>query len=170
MEPKSLDLNRLVEKTLILNSNLLKINGIRVDKQLDPQLAEIMGSEDQLQQVLMNLISNGAEAMEGTHGGTLTVETQNAPDGRGIIVRIRDAGVGIPRENLGKLFEPFFTTKKSGKGVGLGLSVVYGIIQEHGGTIQVTSEPHNGSVFQVELPTDRTNQSTQRQGGSNGRG
>lgn len=170
MEPKRLDLNRLVEKTLILNGNLLKINGIRVDKQLDPQLAEIMGSEDQLQQVLMNLISNGAEAMEGTHGGTLTVETQNAPDGRGIIVRIRDTGVGIPRENLGKLFEPFFTTKKSGKGVGLGLSVVYGIIQEHGGTIQVTSEPHNGSVFQVELPTDRPNQSTQQQGGSNGRG
>jgi PAS domain S-box-containing protein len=169
MEVKSLDLNRLVEKTLILNANLLKIHGIHVDKRLEPKLASVVGSEDQLQQVLMNLVSNAAEAMDHTGNGTLTVETQNGPDGRSVSFQIADTGVGIPKENLGKLFEPFFTTKKKGKGVGLGLSVAYGIVQEHGGTIQVTSEPDKGSVFHVEIPVGGSSQLNQPQGGTHGR-
>jgi signal transduction histidine kinase len=170
VEPKSLDLNRLVEKTLVLNANLLKINGIRVEKHLDPDLTEIMGSEDQLQQVIMNLVSNAAEAMDTSKEGNLSITTQNATDKRGVVLTVADTGVGIPKENLGKLFEPFFTTKKKGKGVGLGLSVAYGIVQEHGGIITVSSERNKGSVFRVELPVDRESPPTPQQGGLDERG
>jgi len=101
----------------------------------------------------MNLISNAAEALESRQGDRiLTIETQYFPQKGSIAVSFRDTGVGIPPENLSKLFEPFFSTKKKGKGVGLGLSVAYGIIQEHGGSIQVQSEEGKWTTFSIELP------------------
>ena len=155
MEMRSLSLNQLLEKTLLLNSNLLKISGVKVEKWFDPNLPFLVGSEDQLQQVFMNIISNAAEAMEANGSGVLTVETKHSVRDSIVIVRIRDTGAGIPRENLPKLFEPFFTTKKKGKGVGLGLSVAYGIVQEHGGAIEVTSKVGKGTTFEVEFPLKR---------------
>ncbi|HDM10354.1 MAG TPA: GHKL domain-containing protein, partial [Desulfobacteraceae bacterium] len=152
LELKHVDMNRLVERTLLLNANLLKINRVRLKKLQDPDLPEIMASEDQLQQVLMNLISNAAEAMESTDGGTLTVETRHLKKDKAIMVSFSDTGPGIPQKNISKLFEPFFTTKKKGKGVGLGLSVAYGIVEEHGGTIKVESSPGGGATFRVVLP------------------
>ena len=113
-----------------MNSNLLKINGIRVEKDLDQDLPDIMGSEDQLQQVFMNLISNAVEAMDSSEEDVLRVETEHSLKNDSIVARVRDTGMGISRENRAELFEPFFTTKKRGKGVGLGLSVGYGIIEE----------------------------------------
>lgn len=154
MELGRVHLNRLVEETLILNSNLLKINGIRVKKNLDPDLPEITGSRDQLQQVFMNFISNAAEAMESGQGGLLTIETGLVLRNNTICITFTDTGVGIPRENIQKLFEPFFTTKK-GKGVGLGLSVAYGIVQDHGGSIEVRSQMGRGTTFRIELPLKR---------------
>ena len=142
----------MIEKTLFLNSNLLKINGIIVEKQLDPNLPQFFGEEDQLQQVFMNLISNAVEAMEELGGGVLNIKTEHPIKSGKIIVSFKDFGVGIPSENLSKLFEPFFTTKKKGKGVGLGLSVAYGIIQEHGGSIKVKSEQGKGATFTIEIP------------------
>jgi signal transduction histidine kinase len=90
--------------------------------------------------------------MEETGGGELSVETKRCKDDDRILVSFRDTGVGIPEENLSRLFEPFFTTKKKGKGVGLGLSVAYGIIEEHGGTIHVVSEVGGGTAFEVKFP------------------
>jgi PAS domain S-box-containing protein len=152
MEPRRLDINRLIEQTLLLNSNLLKICGVKVEKELDPSLPELVGSEDQLQQVFMNLVSNAAEAMEASGGGILKVTSKLLTSEDKIQINVSDTGPGIAYVNISKLFEPFFTTKKKGKGVGLGLSVAYGIIQEHGGSIFVRSALGNGATFQVRLP------------------
>ena len=151
MELRRIDLNRLIEHTLFLNSNLLKIDGIKVETNLDPTLPDMIGSEDQLQQVFMNLISNAAEAMEAK-GGLLRIETRHLLGEGKLLVDFNDTGIGIPEENLLKLFEPFFTTKKKGKGVGLGLSVAYGIVQEHGGSIYAESKVGEGTIFHVRLP------------------
>ena len=153
MEFGTVHLNQLIEKTLFLNANLLKLHSIKVEENLDPDLPPLMGSEDRLQQVFMNLISNAAEAVEAGHGERrLSIVTKHLREKESVSVSFADTGVGIPQENLSKLFEPFFSTKKKGKGVGLGLSVAYGIIQEHGGSIQVQSEEGRGTTFTVELP------------------
>ncbi|MGD9302276.1 MAG: ATP-binding protein [Desulfobacterales bacterium] len=152
MEPKRVSLNRLIEQTLFLNSNLLKIDGVKVENKLDPDIPDLLGSEDQLQQVFMNLVSNATEAMETTGGGVLSIEASHVLSEDSLQINLKDTGPGIPQENIPKLFEPFFTTKKKGKGVGLGLSVAYGIIQEHGGSIYVKSELGEGTTFQVTLP------------------
>ncbi len=149
------NLNRVIEKTLFLNANLLKINRIKVKTNLDQNLPDVLGSEDQFQQITMNLISNAAEAMEAS-GGTLNIATVHSLKQNSVVICIQDSGVGISRENQKRLFEPFFTTKRKGKGVGLGLSVVYGIIEEYGGSIAVASEVGTGTTFKVEVPLGRT--------------
>jgi signal transduction histidine kinase len=156
MEMRSLNINKLIEKTLLLSSNLLKINGVKVEKRLDPNLPDLVGSEDQLQQVFMNFISNAAEVMETNGGGLLSIKTKHSLQDGKIIIIFRDTGAGIPSENLSRLFEPFFTTKRKGKGVGLGLSVAYGIVQEHGGAIDVKSKVGKGTTFKIEFPMNRT--------------
>jgi PAS domain S-box-containing protein len=153
MEFGRVRLNQLIDKTLFLNANLLKLHSVKVEENLDPALPELTGSEDQLQQVFMNLVSNAAEALEASRGErVLRIQTRHLPEKECVSVSFADTGVGIPKENLPKLFEPFFSTKKKGKGVGLGLSVAYGIIQEHGGSIQVQSEAGKGTTFSIELP------------------
>ena len=104
----------------------------------------------------MNLVSNAAEAMEADGGGVLTIQTSHNLSEDLLQVDFKDTGPGIPEENISKLFEPFFTTKKKGKGVGLGLSVAYGIVQEHGGSIHVKSEVGQGASFHVKLPLKST--------------
>jgi len=157
IELKRIDLNRLLDKTLMINQNLLKINQVTVNKSLSPDMPMILGSEDQLQQVFMNLISNAVEAMEGGKGGVLQIETRRLPEDAQVMITFEDAGIGIPPENIPRLFEPFFTTKKKGKGVGLGLSVAYGIIREHEGEIHVDSVPGKGTKFEIVLPEKRKN-------------
>jgi PAS domain S-box-containing protein len=151
MEMRRLNLNRLIEQTLVLNANLLRIANVQVETRLASDLPEVVGSEDQLKQVFMNLISNAAQAMEPKDGGLLSIESEVHPKERQILIKIKDTGIGVPPGNIPKLFEPFFTTKKR-KGVGLGLSVAYGIIQEHGGSIFVQSVVGAGSTFSVKLP------------------
>jgi PAS domain S-box-containing protein len=167
-EKQRVRLQQLIDQTLLINANLLKIAGVTVERRLEPDLPEIVGSEDQLQQVFMNLFSNAAEAMEVKGGGTLRIEAASEPGDSAVQIRVADTGVGIPAANMPRLFEPFFTTKKKGRGVGLGLSVVYGIIQEHGGTIQAQSAPGEGTSFSIRLPiggTDTTFQSPTTEGG-----
>ncbi|MBT3312111.1 MAG: PAS domain-containing protein [Desulfobacterales bacterium] len=151
MELKSLNLNMLIEQVLMLNSNLLKINGVKAKTKLQPDLPGFIGSEDQLHQVLMNFISNAVESMSSSEGGDLIIETTYSEKEKYIEIIIEDSGTGIEEENFSKLFEPFFTTKKKGKGVGLGLSVAYGIIKEHGGSINVNSSPGKGTIFYIRF-------------------
>lgn len=145
------DINDLIEQTLILNSNLLKISGIRIIEELEHNLPLVSGSEDQLKQVLMNLISNAVESISKSKRKRLTIKTLSVPEKKAIKLQVKDSGTGISGETASKIFEPFFTTKKKGKGVGLGLSVVYGIIQEHGGVIHVDSTPGKGTCFTITL-------------------
>lgn len=164
MELGRIDLNQIIEQTLILNSNLLKINNIKVERELDPNLPDFIGSADQLQQVFMNFISNAVEAMEGRKNCILRITTMHSLKDDKYIIRFKDTGSGVPRENISNIFEPFFTTKK-GKGVGLGLSVAYGIIQEHGGSIDVRTISGKGTTFEIELPAAHKNISMKRTGG-----
>ena len=152
MEFKRVDINRLIEKTLFLNSNLFKLNDVKVEKLFDSSLPPIIGSEDQLQQVFMNIVSNAAETIEATGGGILSIKTRYLPKSERVIISFKDTGIVIPKNDISKIFEPFFTTKKKGKGVGLGLSVAYGIVRDHGGTIDVEPEEENGNTFTVKLP------------------
>ena len=165
MELKRISLNRLIEQILFLNSNLLKIAGVKVNTDLDPNLPDLVGSEDQLQQVFMNLVSNAAEAMETRGGGTLSIETKHLLRKDKLEIDFKDTGIGIPDENIPKLFEPFFTTKKKGKGVGLGLSVAYGIIQEHGGSIYVQSIEGEGTTFHLKFPLKKASDKLDPHGG-----
>ncbi|OGR14255.1 MAG: hypothetical protein A2277_18360 [Desulfobacterales bacterium RIFOXYA12_FULL_46_15] len=145
------DLNELIEQTLLLNSNLLKLNRIRVIEELENNLPLICGSEDQIKQVIMNLISNAVESMSGATKKRLAIKTFRKESGKTVGIEIIDTGAGIPPEMMSKIFEPFYTTKRKGKGVGLGLSVVYGIIKEHGGQIYVDSTPEKGTSFSITL-------------------
>ena len=142
----------MVEKAVLLNANLMKINRIGVNQKLSPNIPPIYGSEDQLLQVFMNIISNAAEAMSTMERGTLTIETIKNKANEDIEIIFADTGVGIPDASLTKIFEPFITTKKKGKGVGLGLSVAYGIIQDHKGSIKVESKPGEETKFIITLP------------------
>jgi PAS domain S-box-containing protein len=140
----------IIDKTLALISHDLELKKIRVLKDLEEDLPPIFCDFRQIQQVLLNLMSNASEAMEG--GGTLTLSARNQRKEEFLEIRICDTGCGIPENFLEHVFEPFFTTKEEGKGVGLGLSVVYGIISRHNGSIEVTSELEKGTSFRVLLP------------------
>jgi signal transduction histidine kinase len=122
-----------------------------VIKALQTDLPAVLGSNNRLQQVFLNLFMNARDAMP--NGGMLEVRT--ASNNGYVEVEITDTGTGIPRENLIRIFDPFFTTKSSGRGTGLGLSVSYGIIKEHAGKIDVRSTPGKGTSFRLEFPTAR---------------
>jgi signal transduction histidine kinase/CheY-like chemotaxis protein len=150
-ERKLSNLNTLVENTVDFLQYQLRTSNIEVVTRLDSHLPSTMVDPHQLQQVLLNILNNARQAIEGFR-----------PDGRVVIITelqggnlriiFQDNGPGISEENLSKIFDPFFTTKEVGKGTGLGLSLCYGIIREHGGVIQVRSKPGEGATFIIELP------------------
>jgi two-component system, NtrC family, sensor kinase len=142
-----------VEETAALVDHQLGMHGIRLEKELARGLPAILGNANQLQQILLNLVLNAQQAMEGTQG-KIRIATGVAADGRAE-VRISDTGPGIPKEIQARLFEPFFTTKPAGKGTGLGLSVTYGIVKDHNGEIVVESEPGHGATFVIRFPAVR---------------
>ena len=125
---------------------------VTVTTALDPALPAVTCDGSQMQQVVMNLVLNGAEATRRRGEGHVTVATRSTPEGTGVVLEVGDDGEGIPPELVEKIFDPFFTTKEDGKGVGLGLAVVYGIVQAHGGEIEVSSEPGRGTTFRVLVP------------------
>ena len=146
----SVDINTVLENTAAIVEHQLSINRVKLQKELDPDLPRIEGNANQLQQVLMNLMINAQQAMKGEPG---TVTVRSLPGGNGNIkIEINDDGPGMPEEIREKIFEPFFSTKPSGEGTGLGLSVSYGIIKEHNGTITVNSKPGEGASFTLDLP------------------
>jgi signal transduction histidine kinase len=125
------------------------MDAISVQWEYDMNLGAVTGDTDQLRQVFSNIILNAVQAML-PEGGTLRLTTRPHGPGKGCEVEIRDTGKGIPAEHLEKIFTPFFTTKDSG--TGLGLSVSYGIVRDHGGDIQVSSTPGAGTCFKIVLP------------------
>ncbi|MCA9969821.1 MAG: cache domain-containing protein, partial [Anaerolineales bacterium] len=143
------DLHALLEQVLATLSHEPLFAGVRVVRRFDPALPPIQADPAQLQQVFMNLLRNGAEAMAGA--GTLTLATRPLPP-RQVEIQVTDTGCGVSPEAVGKLFTPFFTTKSVGKGIGLGLAIAYGIIKMHRGQIAVQSEVGQGTTFTVTLP------------------
>ena len=147
---KTQSIEEIIDKTLKLITHDLEMKGIQVVKEFEPALPEILCDFKQIQQAFLNLISNASEAMSG--GGFLTLTVRGFKKEGFVEVVISDTGIGISEEDLKNIFEPFFTTKEEGKGVGLGLSVVYGIVTRHNGSVDVESELEKGSSFMVRLP------------------
>ncbi|HZS60812.1 MAG TPA: GAF domain-containing protein [Gemmatimonadaceae bacterium] len=144
------DLRSLIEQTLRLRSYTLQSAGITVEKDLDPNLPTVMGDDRKLQQVLMNVIVNAEYAMHRTDIRRLQVR---ATGGHSYVaVEIADTGVGMTPDIAKHVFEPFFTTKPVGVGTGLGMSVSYGIVKAHGGSIDVSSTSGLGTTFRIALP------------------
>ncbi|MBI2821343.1 MAG: PAS domain-containing protein, partial [Acidobacteria bacterium] len=150
-ELRQVNLNHLVLETLSLLDHQLKRQNIAVSASLDPGLPAAHGNDGKLQQVFMNILLNAKDAMPD--GGRLEVRTQARDNG--VMVVIRDTGVGISKENIKKIYDPFFTTKEVVRGTGQGLSISYGIIQEHSGNIHVESEPGKGTEFTLQFPVRR---------------
>jgi PAS domain S-box-containing protein len=162
LKPVPLNLNDVVSE---MNKMLRRLIGedICFDARFDPELKQIRADPGQIEQVLVNLIVNSRDAMP--HGGTLTIETANfeidpefasrhlglAP-GKYVVLTVSDDGCGMDEKTKARIFEPFFTTKEKGRGTGLGLSTVYGIVKQSGGNVWVDSEPGAGTVFKVFLP------------------
>ena len=147
------DVNQVLDEILLLVKKQLLENSVRISSSLADDLGMIYASRSQLRQVFLNMIANARDAMPD--GGTLTVNTMRKEDY--IHIQIADTGTGIREENLNKIFDAFFTTKDSVKDVGLGLSVCYGFIKDHGGDIQVRSKLGSGTTFTIILPTKTQN-------------
>jgi signal transduction histidine kinase len=145
-------LNKVVEDIITLTRHLIHTNGVEVYLELQEDLPWVSMDENQMKQVLLNLVHNALQAMP--QGGQLRIKTaEQQKIGRdGVIVSVRDSGMGIAIENQTRVFEPFFTTKADHGGTGLGLSVTYGIVSDHGGEIELISQPDQGSTFTVWLP------------------
>jgi signal transduction histidine kinase/FixJ family two-component response regulator len=145
-------LNEVVSRTMDLQRFSLVAEKIQVELDLDPNLPFVHGNAGQLQQVLMNLMGNARQAVETQgRGGSIQVSTRRAGE-RCAVLEVRDSGPGIPDSILARIFDPFFTTKPTGTGTGLGLSIVLGIVREHGGQVRVASPPAGGAIFTLEFP------------------
>jgi two-component system NtrC family sensor kinase len=142
------DLAAVLERCRMLLRHQAEMNGVTLEVRAAEGLPRVVCDAGQVQQMVLALAMNALEATPSD--GRVTVEA--SPDGDGVRLAVSDTGWGIPKEHLERIFEPFFTTKEAGKGVGLGLAVVYGIVQRHGGTIDVSSEPGRGTTFTVRLP------------------
>jgi len=141
----------IIDRTLSLIAHDLEIKEIHLKKNIEPNLPDVHCDFRQIQQALLNLMYNASDAM--VQGGTLTVTARiKAGAEKFLEVVVSDTGRGITDEEREKIFDPFFTTKEEGKNVGLGLSVVYGIITRHNGTIELESSAGKGSAFKVSLP------------------
>ena len=152
-EVQQVNLNSLMLETLSLLDHPLRNSGVDVALDLDPGLPSTLGSGGRLQQVFMNLFLNARDAMPD--GGELVVRTRQKNST--LLIEISDTGKGISPENVKRIYDPFFTTKGIGRGTGLGLSVSYGIIQEHSGRISVDSRPGKGTTFTLAIPLKRVN-------------
>lgn len=150
-QKQPVDINVVLDEILLLVRKQLHENSIKISTSFEGDLARVYASKNQLRQVFLNMISNARDAMP--EGGTLTIRTKSNRDN--IHVEVIDTGVGIREEHMNKIFDAFFTTKEGVKGIGLGLSVCYGFVKEHGGDIKVTSKRGEGTAFTIILPKAR---------------
>jgi len=165
---EELDLNQSIGEVLHLVRHTFKQDWVNIEASLDPDLPHIIGDKEKLKQVWINLLNNAFESIG--RDGTIWVKTKFRPQDRRVLVTVADSGSGIGPEDLGRVFDPFFSTKAPGTGTGLGLSVSFGIIQDHLGKISAVSpvppeyrgkvgsskkQPGPGAIFIVELPVSR---------------
>ena len=154
------DLNQVVRETLALRAYEQKVSNIHVVEALASGIPEVFADGHQIKQVLLNLVINAEQACLGAHGrGTIVVRTWHDSERGSAVLEVNDDGPGIAEEKIGKVFDPFFTTKEVGQGTGLGLTVAYALVQEHGGRIWVESRgtakstpEKTGTSFFIELP------------------
>lgn len=151
--PEHVNINQIVDEVLEMLSYAAEEKGVRFEWDLDQTLPDVIVDREKIRQVVMNITLNALQAVE--KGGEVIVKTGMDRKGGRVFVSVKDNGSGIPRENLKRIFEPFFTTKEPGEGTGLGLSVSYGIVKEHGGEIIVESTYGEGSIFTVYLPVEK---------------
>jgi len=162
-EKQLVDLNHVIEETVRFVERSAALQQIEIVMELDDDLPELYVDADLIKQVLMNILVNAQQAIEGR--GTITVRSHFCAARKlahsggtpvpAVEITISDTGCGIPKANLQRIFDPFFTSKEVGKGTGLGLSVSYGIVASHGGDIEVDSTVGEGTTFRVYLPASQ---------------
>jgi len=147
------DLSTVFDEVFLLLGNRIELQNVRVVRKVALDLPAVCGDRGQIKQAILNLVLNAVEAMPD--GGIVDVRAESDSTGDLVRIRIRDTGAGIPEHVQRSIFEPFVTTKQEGKGVGLGLSVVYGIVTQHGGAIEVESDEGSGATFLITLPAGK---------------
>ncbi|MGR3319392.1 MAG: ATP-binding protein [Candidatus Anammoxibacter sp.] len=150
-EKTHVEINKLIEQTIEMQDYNMKLNDIEIVKDFDPNLPTPVADMYQLQQVFFNITNNAHQALSD-YDGTRIFTAKTMQKEQFIVISFHNTGRGISKEIIEKIFNPFFTTKEVGKGTGMGLSIAYGIIKEHGGDIYVTSEEGQGVTFFIELP------------------
>jgi signal transduction histidine kinase len=150
-EFSEISINDVIKKSVGIVDHQLSLHKVRVKTTLAGHIPPLLGNANQLQQVLMNLAINAQHAM-GDDGGTISIMTEIDESTGSALITVDDTGPGVPEDVAANIFEPFFTTKAAGQGTGLGLSVSYGIIQEHKGAIHVMQAPGGGARFEIRLP------------------
>lgn len=155
LEQKPIDVLELIQHSLLLCNHKLELTNIVLKQTCEPDIPNVYGDFNQLEQCMINLIFNAIDAMK--NGGILKIRAGFNPSERLVFIAIEDNGKGISKEDMNFIFEPFFTTKNKGYGVGLGLSTAYGIIEKHKGTIEVKSTLDTGTKFIIKLPPEKIN-------------
>jgi signal transduction histidine kinase len=148
-----------IESAFELLNQQLEVHNIKVVKSFDPQVPYILGDTNQLQQIFVNLLTNARDAIYEAHrpeGGEIFVATALNPEKDKVVITVGDNGTGILEQELHNIFNPFYTTKCPNRGIGLGLSIVYRIIENHAGTIIAASTMGEGTTFTITLPIART--------------
>jgi PAS domain S-box-containing protein len=147
------DVNQPIRNVFKILGEQLRLHQIELELDLDEDLPLIMGDNNRLEQVFINLVTNARHAMEEeTSGSTRLLKIRSFIDDGDVVITVSDTGTGIPKDIIDRIFEPFFTTKRLGEGTGLGLSITYGIVKDYGGTIRVESEVGMGTTFELRFP------------------
>lgn len=147
-----ISVEKMINKCILLSRHRMELSQICFNCTIAPDIPMVKGDFNQLQQCIINLIFNAIDAM--SKGGELTINVFHDSKEGYVEIQVIDSGHGIEKENMKKIFEPFFTTKEEGYGVGLGLSIIFGIMERHGGYVDVESQPENGSCFSLKLPVN----------------
>jgi two-component system NtrC family sensor kinase len=145
------DVNEIVRRTLSVINHRLELGEVTPKLELAPDLPALTCDASQMQQIVINLVLNAAESMAQ---GCVTIRTRFDRERNSVVLEVGDTGTGIAPEHLARIYDPFYSTKEEGKGTGLGLAVVYGIVKAHGGQIDVETEVGRGTTFLVALPLD----------------
>ena len=153
MTKRRLTVERAIAKAVSSRRSAFAKHGIEIVRRQPETPVTIAGDPLLLQQAFLNVLINAEHAIvDSGRRGTIDIAIETTADGASVIARIRDSGPGIDEEVLPRIFDPFFTTKEVNKGTGLGLTITYGIVQEHGGSVTAANAPGGGAVFTIELP------------------